>query len=316
MTEALVGALGSEPAMGFEVERKVRGRSTCRDQVHDPKCPSACLSAAPDVRLSIVMPVYNEQRTVQCAVEQVLAFEAPCPVELIVVDDGSTDRTPHILSEFNHPRLTLHRHHHNRGKGAALHSGIARATGTHLLPFDADLEYLVDDIPRLLAPVLAGTSDVVFGTRLFGQNTVYQSYRYALGNRATTLAANLLFDAALSDLHTCFKLVPLDLVRLMELTESGFGFDTEMTASLLRAGVRPFEVPISYLSRDHSQGKKLTWKDGVRCLRILGRARAAGKGSPASGTRRTRPTLVPVQRSPEPALPTDVVEAAAVSHGG
>ena len=113
----------------------------------------------------------------------------------------------------------------------------------------------------------------MFGTRLFGLNTVYQSYRYAMGNRLTTLAANLLFDAYLSDLHTCLKLVPLPLFRTLALREHGFGLDTEITASLLRGGVRPFEVPVTYYSRSHAQGKKLTWRDGVACLHILGRVR-------------------------------------------
>lgn len=113
----------------------------------------------------------------------------------------------------------------------------------------------------------------MYGVRLFGFNTVYQSYRYALGNRLLTTLANILFDANLSDLHTCLKLVPLDLFRKLTLRESGFGLDTELTASLLRLGIRPFEVPVSYYSRSHAQGKKINWRDAFACLGILFRVR-------------------------------------------
>lgn len=233
------------------------------------------------MKLSIVMPAYNEERTITSAVAAVLSTEYPCPVELIVVDDGSTDRTFELVSAVVDPRVHLVRHPINMGKGAAILSGAAAATGDYLLPFDADLEYSPADVPQLLAPVLNGRCQVVFGTRLFGLNTVYQSYRYAMGNRLTTLAANLLFDAYLSDLHTCLKLVPLGLFRSLALRERGFGLDTEITASLLRRGVRPFEVPVSYHSRSHAQGKKLTWRDGVACLHVLGRVRFGKRTRPA-----------------------------------
>ena len=121
----------------------------------------------------------------------------------------------------------------------------------------------------MLEPVLKGRSGVVYGTRLFGCNTVYQSYRYAVGNRLLTFLANVLFNANLSDLHTCLKLVPTALLRELRLNEIGFGLDTELTALILRRGVRPFEVPISYYSRSHAQGKKITWRDAVKCVWIL-----------------------------------------------
>jgi hypothetical protein len=147
------------------------------------------------------------------------------------------------------------------------------------MPFDADLEYSPEDVPRMLAPVLAGRCEVVYGTRLFGVNTVYQSYRYAMGNRIMTLAANVLFDSYLSDLHSCLKLVPRELFDSLRLTETGFGLDTEITASLLRQGIRPFEVPVSYHSRTHAEGKKISWRDGIACLQILGRVRFARQPS-------------------------------------
>ncbi|MET9108689.1 glycosyltransferase family 2 protein [Streptomyces zhihengii] len=225
------------------------------------------------VKLSILMAAYNEERTIAAAVESVLGVDYPCEVELIVVDDGSRDRTPALLSRYSGEEVRTHRHSRNLGKGAALLTAGRLAGGTHILPFDADMEYSPDDIPRLLEPVIEGHCDVVYGSRLFGVNTVYQSYRYALGNRLTTLAANVLFDAHLADLHTCLKLIPLGLFRSLHLGSHGFGLDTEVTARLLRLGVRPFEVPVSYYSRTHAEGKKITWHDGVSCLFILGRVR-------------------------------------------
>ena len=233
-----------------------------------------------EVKLSFVMPVYNEARTVAEAVRQVLAVEYPCPVELIVVDDGSTDTTSLELSVVGDPRVLVHRHPTNLGKGAAVRTGVRLATGTHVLPFDADLEYSPEDVPRMLAPVCAGRCDVVYGTRLFGVNTVYQSYRYAMGNRFMTLVANVLFDSYLSDLHSCLKMLPRELFDSLRLRETGFGLDTEITASLLRRGIRPFEVPVSYHSRTHAEGKKISWKDGVACLQILGRVRFARNRRP------------------------------------
>jgi dolichol-phosphate hexosyltransferase len=226
-----------------------------------------------EVKLSIVMPVYNEARTVLEAVRQVMAVDYPCAIELIVIDDGSTDSTALELTMVDDRRVIVHRYPTNFGKGAAVRSGARLATGTHVMPFDADLEYSPDDVPRMLAPVIGGRCDVVYGTRLFGLNTVYQSYRYAMGNRFMTLVANVLFDSYVSDLHSCLKLIPLDLFHRLRLTETGFGLDAEITASILRSGIRPFEVPVSYHGRTHEEGKKISWRDGVACLHILGRVR-------------------------------------------
>ena len=234
-------------------------------------------SAVPRVKLSILMPAYNEENTVGRAVAEILTTDYPCDIELIVVDDGSTDQTAVLLSAFRDDRLIVHRHPVNRGKGAALRSAADLATGTHLLPFDADLEYAAEDIPRMLEPVLKARSDVVYGARLFGVNTAYQSYRYALGNRMLTTLANLFFNASLSDMHTCLKLMPAATVKQLGLSEIGFGLDTEMTALLLLRGVRPFEVPVSYYGRTHADGKKINWRDAVRCVWILLRVRFRGR---------------------------------------
>ncbi|HET9167981.1 MAG TPA: glycosyltransferase family 2 protein [Actinospica sp.] len=257
------------------------------------------------MKLSILMAAYNEERTVAHVAASVLATEYPCPIELIIVNDGSKDRTAELLAEIADPRVTVLTHQVNRGKSAALATAIEAATGTHMLPFDADMEYDSEDIPALIEPVLRGRCEVVYGTRLFGQNTVYQSFRYALGNKALTLAANMLFDASISDLHTCLKLIPLPLVRSMRLDANGFGMDTELTARLLRLGVRPFEVPVSYHSRSRAEGKKISWQDGVHCLRILAGVRFSAK--PAQVVPNRRPAL-PVR----PVAPTRHIPAAGV----
>jgi dolichol-phosphate hexosyltransferase len=268
--------------------------------------PEPYIRAAPDtpaataptpVRLSIVMPAFNEARTIRHAVEHVLETSYPCDVELIVVDDGSSDGTAELLADIDDPRLAVHRHVRNMGKGAAVLTGISVATGTHLLPFDADLEYSAHDVARLLQPIIDGRCDVVYGTRLFGVNTVYRSFRYKVGNQAMTLAANLLFDSALSDLHSCLKLVPLPMLRQMRLVELGFGLDTEITANVLRFGARPFEVPVSYHARSHTDGKKINWRDAVRCMQVLGRVRMAPDPRPAD-LLAGRAQIRPARRAP------------------
>jgi glycosyltransferase involved in cell wall biosynthesis len=226
------------------------------------------------------MPAHNEEKTIGPAVTEILGLDTDFPLELIVVDDGSTDRTALELSRYSDRRLLVQRHPVNLGKGAAVLTGSAVATGTHMVVFDADREYHATDLPRMIEPIRLRNADVVFGTRIFGMNTVYHSYRYAVGNRMTTLAANILYDACLTDLHTCLKMLPVALFRQLNLTESGFGLDSELAAELLRRGYRPFEVPVTYVGRSHAQGKKITWRDGFGCLMVLGRVRLRGSLPP------------------------------------
>jgi dolichol-phosphate hexosyltransferase len=244
-----------------------------------PAMPSIVPGIDKRLTLSIIMAAFNEERTIARAVEEILTSEFPCAIELIVVNDGSTDRTADLLGEVTDPRVTIFHHDQNRGKGAALRSAAALASGNYVLPFDADLEYVIEDVMRMLEPVVKGRCKVVYGVRLFGYNTVYRSYRYAMGNKMLTRIANVLFDACLSDLHTCLKLMPTDLLRSIEMKESGFGLDTEITASLLRIGVRPFEVPVSYFGRSHAEGKKITWRDAVACIWILLRVRLSRRSA-------------------------------------
>jgi dolichol-phosphate hexosyltransferase len=248
-----------------------------------PQAYGRLLAEGPVVKLSILMPVYNEERTIIQAIDAVLATKYPCDMELLVVDDGSTDQTPMLLAQVNDARVQVYRHPVNRGKGAALLSAASLATGTHVLPFDADLEYSPDDIPRMLAPISAGRCSVVYGVRLRGYNTVFCSYVYAAANRFLSRLANVLFNACITDLHTCLKLMPLPLLKSLNLRENRFGLDTEITAALLRIGVRPFEVAASYRGRSRMEGKKITWRDAVICILILLRIRL-----------RLRPKLMPL----------------------
>jgi dolichol-phosphate hexosyltransferase len=224
------------------------------------------------VKLSILMPVYDEVETVEVVVKRVLDVPYPCETELVIVNDGSSDGTAAVLDRLDDPRVFVHTHPANRGKGAAIRTAAAKATGTHVVMCDADLEYSPEDLPALLRPVLEGEAEVVYGTRSFSSHTAF-SFWFVLGNKGVTFIANALFDSWISDLETCFKLMPLELYRSLDVRSAGFGMEAEITGKLLRRGVRPFEVPISYRARSRADGKKLTWRDGVEAVWILARLR-------------------------------------------
>jgi dolichol-phosphate hexosyltransferase len=214
------------------------------------------------------MPVYNEAPTVRSAVKRVLDVAYPCDIELVVVDDGSNDGTSQELAGFNDSRVLLRQHAVNQGKGAAIRTATRCATGDYMIVCDADLEYDPEDIPVLLEPVLKGEARVVYGTRTFSSHSSY-SYWYVIGNKAVTTAANILFNRYISDLETCFKLIPLGLYRSLDIKSRGFGLEAEITGKLLKRGERPFEVPITYRARGRAEGKKITWKDGIEALWLL-----------------------------------------------
>ena len=224
------------------------------------------------MKLSILMPVYNESATLLMAVKRVLDVDYPCEFELVAVDDGSADSSLALLHGVDDARLRVIAHEANKGKGAAIRTASEAATGDYMIICDADLEYRPEEIPMLLAPVIAGDAEVVYGTRSFGAHNAY-SYWYVLGNRGVTLAANLLFNCYISDLETCFKLLPTALYRRLDIQAAGFGMEAQVTARLLKSGYRPYEVPISYRARSREEGKKLTWRDGVEALWILARER-------------------------------------------
>jgi dolichol-phosphate hexosyltransferase len=224
------------------------------------------------VKLSILVPVYNEEARLHAALKRAVDVEYPCDVEIVVVDDGSKDGTGDILRAFDHPSVRPFTHERNQGKGAAIRTAVAEATGDCMVILDADLEYDPSDIPRLVEPVLAGRTTVVYGNRTFGSHSAF-SFWYVMGNKAVTLAANILFNCYISDLETGFKLMPLDLYRALDVKSKGFGMEAELTGKLLRNDFRPFEVPITYAARSREEGKKITWRDGVEALWILARER-------------------------------------------
>ena len=227
------------------------------------------------MKLSILMPVYNEHATLASAVKEALNADYPCEIELIVVDDGSTDGTRELYPSLtDDPRVKIHMHERNLGKGAAIRTAVTTATGDYVIMCDADLEYSPTDIAALLVPVIAGQAEVVYGTRTFGSHNAY-SYAYVLGNKGVTTLANVLFNCYISDLETCFKLIPAALYRDLDIREAGFGVEAEVTGKLLRRGFRPYEVSITYRARSRGAGKKLTWRDGVEALWILLRERFA-----------------------------------------
>ncbi len=225
------------------------------------------------MKLSILMPVYNEEERIADAVKQALDVAYPCEIELLIVDDGSRDGTREALDRLDDGRVRVIYHQRNQGKGAAIRTAAEHAAGEYMVILDADLEYDPEDIPRLLEPVLDGHAKVVYGNRTFGSHSAY-SFWYVMGNKAVTMAANVLFNSYIGDLETCFKLMPVTLYRSLQIRSRGFGMEAEITGKLLRQKIRPYEVPISYRARTREEGKKITWRDGVEALWILTRERA------------------------------------------
>jgi glycosyltransferase involved in cell wall biosynthesis len=224
--------------------------------------------------LSILIPVFNERETVGAAIDQVLETDYGVDeVEVLVVDDGSTDGTSDLLARRpEDPRVTMVSHDRNAGKGAAVRTALEHATGTYAAIMDADLEYDPSDIGKLLDPVLKGEADVVFGARGFESHSAF-SFWYVMGNRGVTLAANLLFNSYLADIMTCHKVMRTDIFRSLGLESRGFEIEPEITAKLLSGGHQIYEVPVRYRARGRSEGKKLTARDGVRVLGTLIRCR-------------------------------------------
>jgi glycosyltransferase involved in cell wall biosynthesis len=223
--------------------------------------------------LSVLMPVYNEAATVERAIRDVLDADVGAEIELIVVDDGSTDGTSDILEGGDWgERVRLLRHERNQGKGAAVRTALAQARGEFSAIFDADLEYEPSDLGHLIPPLVEGRSNAVFGVRAFDGYTSH-SFLFVLGNKGVTLAANVLFNVYLRDLMTCHKAIRTEIFQGLPLEARGFTIEPEITARLLQRGERIFEVPVHYKARSTEQGKKLTSMDGVRVLLTLLRCR-------------------------------------------
>jgi len=238
-------------------------------------------------RLSVIMPVYNEQKTLAEIVERVQAVDLTVnahgdnpllggPIslerEIVIVDDGSTDGTRLILDRWrteDKPGIRIVYHERNRGKGAALRTGFQHATGDILVIQDADLEYDPRDYVKLLEPLLEGRSPVVYGSRFLGGPRAAMSLSHTLGNKLLTIFTNLLYGTSLSDMETCYKCFRREVIRDMALHSRGFEIEPELTAKILKRGYTIFEVPISYNGRTFHEGKKLDWRDGFAAVRTL-----------------------------------------------
>jgi glycosyltransferase involved in cell wall biosynthesis len=234
---------------------------------HAPLPGAADPSLAVGKCLSVVVPVYNEEKTLTLLLDAVLA--QPCVAELIVVDDCSRDDSWRVLQDYakGDARIRTFRHEVNQGKGAALRTGIAQCTAPVVVVQDADLEYDPAEYPLLLRPILAGKADVVIGSRFLGSNVHRVLYFWhSVGNRFLTLLSNMATNINLTDMETCYKMFRREILQGIRIEENRFGFEPEITAKVARMGVRIYEVAISYYGRTYAEGKKITWKDGFRAL--------------------------------------------------
>jgi glycosyltransferase involved in cell wall biosynthesis len=236
------------------------------------------------MKLSVVMPVYNEITTIAQILQRVRAVQLKVSVgygpddgtvveferEVVVVDDGSTDGTREMLRTLEDvPGFNIIFHEQNQGKGGAVRTGLQHASGDVMLIQDADLEYDPRDYPALLQPIVEGRSQVVYGSRFRGGPTKAMFFWHMLGNRFLTLVTNVLYDTILSDMETCYKVFTREVAGRLDLRASGWGFDPEITAQILKLGYRIYEVPISYTGREFEEGKKISWRDGMTVLWTL-----------------------------------------------
>ena len=223
------------------------------------------------MKLSIVIPVYNERETLPKTLARVQA--TPFDKEIILVDDGSTDGTRAWLETLREPGIVVVLQPHNQGKGAALRTGFQHATGDVVLIQDADLEYDPADYPRLLQPILDDKADVVFGSRFGGESHRVLFFWHFVGNRFLTTLSNMFTNLNLSDMETGYKVFRREVIQSVQLEEKRFGFEPEVTAKVARLGCRIYEVSISYHGRSYEEGKKITWKDGFAAIGCILRYR-------------------------------------------
>ncbi|HEX8359497.1 MAG TPA: glycosyltransferase family 2 protein [Longimicrobium sp.] len=234
-----------------------------------------------DLVLSVIVPVYNEAGDVRASVERLRAV--PLRLEVICVDDASTDGSGQVLEEMRREGLVdiLVTQPRNQGKGAAVRAGIARAGGDVLVIHDADLEYDPFDLPRLLEPIADGRADAVFGSRFLGSPRRVLYFWHRVGNGVLTLLSNMMTDLNLTDMETCYKMARTDLVRSLPLRSTRFGIEVELTARLAQSRARIYEVPISYAGRTYAEGKKISWKDGIAAILHIFHYNLFRAGTPA-----------------------------------
>jgi glycosyltransferase involved in cell wall biosynthesis len=222
------------------------------------------------MKVSVVIPCYNESRTFSKLLERVLEVDIGLDREIIIVDDCSTDGTQDLLRQFNCPEIKVLYHEVNQGKGAALHTGFSYAIGDVVIIQDADLEYDPQDYPRLLKPILDGKADVVFGSRFAGGEVHRVLYFWhSIGNRVLTLLSNMFTNLNLSDMEVGYKVFRREILSKFKLEETRFGFEPEFTAKVAQAGCVVYEVGISYYGRTYAEGKKINWKDGFRAIYVI-----------------------------------------------
>ncbi len=221
-------------------------------------------------KLSVIIPVFNEEKTLETIFRRVQEAEFPLEKEILIVDDASVDGTRAIMErlEAENENVRIFNHPVNLGKGAGIRTAQPHVTGDLVIVQDADLEYYPEEYGILAAPILDGRADVVYGTRFLGTHRVFLYWHY-LGNRFLTWITNVLYNTMLSDMETCFKMCRAEIFKSMTLTTNRFGFEPEFTAKIFKRGYKVYEVPISYNGRGYEEGKKITWRDGVAALWFL-----------------------------------------------
>ena len=247
------------------------------------------MSARPEL-LSIIVPVYNEVRTVAAVIDRLQAIDLPVRREILIVDDGSTDGTREILSGIRDSRVGLRvlLAEKNGGKGSAVRRGLAVATGTIMAIQDADLELDPQQLSALVAPIVRGDTDVVYGSRFLDGASAAPWITIA-ANRALTTVTNVLFSASITDMETCYKVMRVDVARSLALDADRFDIEPQITARLLRRGHRIHELPVRFDPRSRAQGKKIGWRDGLRALEVLVRERFRARENPKSQTPNPKP---------------------------
>jgi len=218
------------------------------------------------MKLSIVIPVYNEKHTIEEVIDRVREIDVGMEKEIVIVDDGSKDGTQDVLNNLNFPDTKTFFHAKNQGKGAALHTGFSNAKGDIILIQDADLEYDPAEYPTLLKPILDGRADVVYGSRFLGGPHRVLFFWHYVGNKFLTTLSNMLSNLNLSDMETCYKVIKRDVLDRITLKSKRFGFEPEITIKLAKLKAKIYEVPISYSGRDYSEGKKIGWRDGIAAI--------------------------------------------------